>query len=107
MVDAERVLRLARGGELRPWIGTAVRGRAFGRFPPTERAARCTWCPHMTACAYGRAVALDNVRPGWADAARPDATAPQFPLPVFPPKACRPVRVTFIGDDATRHRAAP
>lgn len=116
-----RVLRVARGGRLVPWLGPALRGLAGGRLraracvlPVADqlgRWARCAGCPHMTACAYGSTFEPDpppvRLPAGWADVARPLVIAPTYPCPPVAHVGDEvPVRVTFVGPAAAGHAAA-
>ncbi len=96
VLEARRVLRVARGGRLQPWLGPALRGLAGGRLraracrPPVAdqlcRWARCAGCPLMAGCAYGETLEPDP------PAARPDDLIP--------------LTVTFVGPAAAGHAAA-
>src|SRR3989442_696145 len=96
VLETYRVLRLARGGWLRPWLGPALRGITGSRlkakvcrFPAFERETHwlyCKGCPHMIGCPYGEVMEPDpppgtHVAGGWADTTRPIVIAAQFPLP--------------------------
>jgi hypothetical protein len=114
VLETHRVLRIARGGRLRQWLGPALRGLAGGRLkartcrqPVHEqvtRWVRCTGCPLRAGCAYGETVE------GGADA--PDPTRPLVVAPAYPcPEVGQvgdtiPVRVVFIGPSAARHADA-
>src|SRR4051812_28211939 len=88
-----RVLRLARGGRLQPWLGPALRGLAGGgprarrcRLPVAEQLGPrryCAGCPQMAGCAYGETFEPDppaglHLAAGWENAARPLVVAPAF-----------------------------
>ena len=92
ILETDRVLRLARGGWLRPWLGPALRGMTGGRlkakvcrFPVAEREAHwqyCKGCPHMAGCAYGEVMEPDPPPETSArrlDAVRPVVVAARFP----------------------------
>jgi hypothetical protein len=122
VLETFRVLRLSRGGQLRPWLGPALRGMTGSRlkanvcrFSVAEREARwkyCKGCPHMAGCAYGEVMEPDppagaHVAGGWADGARPIVVAARFPLPEHAePGLFIPLRVTFIGERAASHAEA-
>lgn len=122
LLVTQRVLRIARGGRLQPWLGPALRGLAGGRLrarvcmhPVAEqlgRWARCAGCPEMRGCAYGETFEPDppegvRLPGGWENAARPLVIAAAYPCP----EAGRigdeiPVTVTFAGPIAAAHAAA-
>ena len=118
--ETTRLLRIARGGRLMPWLGPALRGLVGGRLrshvcvlPVGEQLSTrkyCQGCVHMAGCAYGETVEPDppagtTIPPGWESAARPLVVAPAFPLPEFAqPGLTFPVRVVFIGSVAAGHR---
>jgi hypothetical protein len=117
-----RVLRVARGGRLLPWLGPALRGLAAGRLrarvcrQPVEdqlgRYLRCAGCPLMRGCAYGETVEPDppaglHLASGWESAARPLVVAPACPAPELARVGDRcPVRVVFVGPTAAGHADA-
>lgn len=117
--ETHRVLRIARGGRLLPWLGPALRGLAAGRLrarvcrqPVAEqlgRWERCAGCPLMAGCAYGETVEPDppagvHLASGWESAARPLVVAPAYPAPEVARVGDRcPVRVAFVGAAAAGH----
>lgn len=120
--ETHRVLRMARGGRLLPWLGPALRGLAAGRLRAREcrqpvaeqldRWKQCAGCPLMTGCAYGETVEPDppvgvRLASGWESAARPLVIAPAYPVPEIAHVGDRcPVRVTFVGATAAGHAGA-
>lgn len=122
VLETVRLVRLARGGRLRPWLGPALRGLAGGRLraaacvlPVAEQLTThryCRGCPHMAGCPYGETVEPDppagvELPAGWEGAARPLAVAPAFPLPaVGQPGFTFPVRAVFVGRAAGGHAVA-
>ena len=119
--ETHRVLRIARGGRLLPWLGPALRGLAAGRLrarvcrqPVGEqlgRWLRCAGCPLMRGCAYGETVEPDPpvgvcLASGWESAARPLVIAPAYPAPEAAGVGDRcPLRVVFVGPTAAPHAA--
>ncbi len=119
--ETHRVLHIARGGRLLPWLGPALRGLAAGRLrarvcrqpvgDQLGRWNRCAGCPLMAGCAYGETVEPDpptevRLASGWEMAARPLVVAPAYPAPeVARPGDQCPVRVVFVGATATAHAA--
>src|SRR5580704_6724988 len=69
ILETYRVLRIARGGRLVPWLGPALRGLAGGRLrarvcrqPVGEQFGKwehCRGCPLMSGCAYGETLEPD------------------------------------------------
>lgn len=122
VLETNRVLRVARGGRLLPWLGPALRGLAAGRFrarackqPVAEqlgRFERCGGCPLMRGCAYGETVEPDPppglaLASGWESAARPLVIRAAHPAPVRAAVGDRcEVRATFIGATAAAHADA-
>lgn len=106
--ETARVLRLARGGRLQPWLGPALRGLAGGRLkaaacrqPVADQVTRwrtCGGCPLAGGCPYGETV---EGGPAGGDAPRPIVIAPAYPCPeVGRPGDRIPVRVLFVGPAA-------
>lgn len=122
VVETHRVLQIARGGRLLPWLGPALRGLAAGRLraracrqPVADqlgRWLRCAGCPLMGGCAYGETVEPDpptgvHLASGWESAARPLVIAPACPAPEVGRVGDRcPVRVVFVGPTAAAHASA-
>ena len=122
VLETVRVIRIARPGALRAWLGPALRGLAGGRLraracvlPVLEQMTTrryCRGCHHMAGCAYGETVEPDppegvSLLAGWENAARPLVVAPAFPLPdIGQPGFTFPVRVVFVGPLATGHAVA-
>jgi hypothetical protein len=122
VLETNRVLRIARGGRLMPWLGPALRGLAGGRLrarvcrqPVEEQLGkweRCAGCSLMSGCAYGETVEPDpqmgiHLASGWENTSRPLVVAPSYPAPDIGRVGDRiPVRVVFIGSVATGHREA-
>ncbi|HEX4609020.1 MAG TPA: CRISPR system precrRNA processing endoribonuclease RAMP protein Cas6 [Urbifossiella sp.] len=115
VLASDRVLRIARGGRLLPWLGPAVRGLVGGRLkvrscrhPVADQVGRwrhCAGCPLRTGCAYGETV--EGEPPGLPDGPRPLVVAPEYPCR----ETARPgdqilVRAVFIGPTAIGHAAA-
>ena len=119
ILETVRLIRIARAGELRAWLGPALRGLAGGRLrasvcvlPVLEQITTrryCRGCPQMAGCAYGETVEPDppagvHLAAGWENAARPLVVAPAFPLPELgQPGFTFPVRVVFVGTIAAGH----
>jgi hypothetical protein len=114
VLETHRVLRVARGGRLVPWLGPALRGLAGGRLkaracrhPVLDQVTRwrhCTGCPLRAGCAYGETVEGGGDGP---DATRPVVVAPAYPCPEDGRVGDRvPVRVLFAGPVAAAHAAA-
>jgi hypothetical protein len=122
ILETNRVLRIARGGRLIPWLGPALRGLAGGRLrarvcrqPVGEQFGkweRCRGCPLMPGCAYGETVEPDppmgiHLASGWESTSRPLVVAPSYPAPDAGRVGDRiPVRVLFIGRGAAGHAEA-
>lgn len=116
VLECGRVVRLATGGHLQPWLGPAVRGLVAGRwrakacrFPVAEWVRRwpyCAGCPHNADCSYGRTVEPDppphaHVATGHDDIPRPLVLHAAFPLDEqVEPGYQFPLRAVFVGDSA-------
>lgn len=122
ILETRRLLRWTKGGRLRPWLGSALRGviarRLKGRscrWPPSAQDTDwryCRGCEHMAACDYGPLVEPDappGVTPpaGQADVARPLVIRPAYPAPERA-RLGHPLAVTalFIGRRAIDRAAA-
>jgi hypothetical protein len=119
VLETNRVLRIARGGRLMPWLGPALRGLAGGRLRAREcrqpvgeqlgRWERCTGCLLMSGCAYGETLEPDppvgtHLASGWENTSRPLVVAPAYPAPEIGRIGDQiPVRVVFIGSVAAAH----
>ena len=115
VLASDRVLRVTRGGRLRPWLGPALRGLA-GTFlkahacrqPAAEWNTRWRYCwaaPSCAGCAYGETI--EGEPPGLAAGPRPVVVAADYPAP----DAARPgdefrVRAVVVGPAAVGHAAA-
>lgn len=112
VLASDRVLRVTRGGRLRPWLGPALRGLAGTslkthtcRQPPAEWNTRwryCTGCPIRAGCAYGETIEGDP--PGLAAGPRPVVIASEYPAPdmAHPGDELR-ARAVFVGPAAVGH----
>ena len=115
VLESHRMLRIARGGRLQPWLGPALRGLAGGRLKAhacrhsvaeqVTRWLRCTGCALRDGCAYGETVEGEPVgAAGDGDAARPLVVAPAYPCPETGRTGDRiPVCVVFVGTAAISH----
>ena len=120
ILESYRVLRLNRGGSLRPWLGPAVRGLVAARLksavcrqPADDQIAvwiRCRGCPLMAGCSYGETFEPDPPPADGAwkwDPPRPIVIDVTFPLPPATSGGILiPVRVVLIGSAATAACAA-
>lgn len=115
VLETQRVLVIARGGRLQPWLGPALRGLAGGRLkaevcrhPVQLQLSQwryCRGCPLRSGCAYGETIEGGHTEK--ADPARPIVIAPVYPCPEYGQVGDRLlVQVRFIGPVAAAHAGA-